>query len=178
MCSPKKPGEIFIKMIEKILRKYNLKLSKNKDQYFIKNPEILKFECEQAEISKKDVILEIGAGIGNLTREIAKRAKKVYAAEKDRKLISVLKNELKEFDNVEIIKEDILKINLPEFNKCVSNIPYSISSKITEILAKKNKFSVICYQKDFAERLVANPGERNYSRITVLANFYLTPVFS
>ncbi len=164
-------------MINKVLKKYNLIPKKSRDQYFLKNPEILRFECEQAEISEKDVVLEIGAGIGNLTKEISQRAKKVYAVEKDRKLVGILKEQLKDFHNIEIIQNDILKIDLPDFDKCVSNIPYSLSSKITEILAKKDKLSVICYQKDFAQRLIAQPGEKNYSRISVLSNFYFTPVF-
>ncbi len=164
-------------MLEELLKKYNLKLNKNRDQFFLKNEKILDFEVNCANISKEETILEIGAGIGTLTKKLAEKAKKVYAIEKDKTLIPILKNNVKDHKNVEIIRGDILEITLPKFDKCVSNIPYKISSKITELLAKNKIFSIICYQKEFAKRLISEPTEKEYSRISILSNFYFTPVF-
>ncbi len=143
------------------------------DQVFLINDEILRREVLYADISEKDIVLEIGAGVGNLTRFIAERAKKVIAVEKDRYLVKILRDVLKEFDNVEIVEGDILKIKVPKFNKVVSNIPFSISSEITEYLMLNGfELAVILYQKEFAERLVAKPCSKNYSRITILVNLF------
>lgn len=163
-------------MIREKLKKYNLYLDENKGQSFLDNPRILEKEVEEAEIEDNDVILEIGAGIGNLTKKLAEKAKKVYAIEKDEDLVYALKKELEDFDNVEIIEGDALEIEFPEFDKCVSNIPYSISSEIIEKLTNYGNLSVLTLQKEFAKRLVAEPGSDNYSRITILSRFYFLPV--
>ena len=145
-------------------------------QHFIIDDEIFERQCKYAELNKKDVVLEIGAGDGRLTRVIAKYAKKVIAIEKDRELARIARYHTSSFNNVEIIEGDFLEIDLPPFNKIVSNIPFSISSLILEkIFNYRWDVAVMTFQKEFAERFFAKPGERNYSRITLLVNFYSSP---
>ena len=126
--------------------------------------------CDYADLKKKDHVLEIGAGTGNLSLELAKRAGHVYAVEKDARLFGVLCERLKGVGNVEPVCGDALKIALPEFDKVVSNMPYSISRKAVELLLKSNYgLAVLVFQKEFAEKLVAMPGRENYRFISALA---------
>jgi len=126
-------------------------------------------EVKHADITKKDVVLEVGPGKGVLTKLLAEKAKKVIAVEIDTKLIDHLKDIVP--NNVELINNDILKIDsekFPEFNKIVSNLPYQISSPfIFKMLEHDFDLAVIILQKEFAQRLVAEPGEKDYSRISV-----------
>lgn len=134
------------------------------------NKETLKEICDYAFLNNNDIVLEIGAGTGNLTKEILKRVKKVIAIEKDKKLIEILKKETNEYrDKIEIIEGNFLKINLDfYFNKIVSNIPYSISRKIFEkILTKKFEIGIFVVQKEFAKKIVEKRG-KNYRAISVL----------
>ncbi len=161
-----------------IIKKYKLQLNKRLDQHFLVDKNIIKKEVELAEVSKQDVVLEIGAGIGLLTEELLRKAKKVVAVEKDARLVEVLKNEFRDSMRngaLEIIQGDALKVEYPHFDKCVSNIPYSIASRIIERLAKYKKDATLCVQKEFAERLVAKPGAKDYSRISILVQFYFNP---
>lgn len=151
-------------------------------QHFLIDKEILKREVEYANLSRKDDVLEIGAGDGRLTELIAERAGKVIAVEKDKRLINILDKRLKakKLKNVEIISGDALKIEFPKFNKIISNLPYRISTPITFKFfkyLKKYKWSlaVLSYQKEFGERFIAKPGEKNYSRLTVAVNYYCRP---
>ncbi len=153
--------------------------AKKLGQNFLVDKNIVKLEIKEAEVSADETVLEIGAGYGALTLELAKNAKKVIAVEIDDELVPLLEKRLAEegLKNVDIICEDVLKADMPPFDKCVSNIPYQISSKIIEMLGKYGKFSVLIMQKEFSERLVAQPGEKNYSRISILAQYHFIPVF-
>ncbi|MCK4808744.1 MAG: ribosomal RNA small subunit methyltransferase A [Candidatus Aenigmarchaeota archaeon] len=153
--------------------------AKKLGQNFLVDKNIVKLEIKEAEVSADETVLEIGAGYGALTLELAKMAKKVIAVEIDDELVPLLEKRLAEegLKNVDIICEDVLKAEMPPFDKCVSNIPYQISSKIIEMLGKYGEFSVLIMQKEFAERLVAQPGEKNYSRISILAQYHFIPVF-
>lgn len=152
----------------KTLKDYNIKLSKKKGQHFLVNSNLLKREVEYSEIQSSDTVIEIGAGLGTLTSPLAEKAKKVFAIEKDQKLLRVLKDKLCIYNNVEIISGDALKLEFPLAQKIVSNIPYSISSPLTfKILSAKYERAVLTYQLEFAERLIAKPGTKNYGRITV-----------
>lgn len=142
-----------------------MKLSQN----FLIDERVAERQIKYADLNEKDVVLEIGAGKGILTKKIAKIAK-VIAVEIDKKFISILKN----IDNVEVINEDFLKLDLNElnFNKVISNIPYHISSPITfKLLEKKFEMGILMYQKEFAERMVAIPGTKNYSRLSVMVYY-------
>ena len=115
------------------MNQYGIKLNKNLGQNYLidknKRDQIINF----GNITKDDVVLEIGTGIGTLTIELAKRAGKVIAIEQDKKIYEILAQRLKDekIDNVELINDDALKVEFPEFNKIISNLPYQISSPIT-----------------------------------------------
>ncbi|MEM1514200.1 MAG: 16S rRNA (adenine(1518)-N(6)/adenine(1519)-N(6))-dimethyltransferase RsmA [Candidatus Thermoplasmatota archaeon] len=135
-------------------------------QNFLIDEKIAERQVSYANLNENDVVLEIGAGNGILTKKIAKIAK-VIAIEIDEKFIPKLKN----IKNVDVINADITKFDLNDiyFNKVISNIPYHISSEITfKLLEKKFDLGIIMYQKEFAERLVARGG-KNYSRLSVMA---------
>ncbi len=150
-----------------------LGLIKKMGQHLLVNVNILKREVEYAYLNKNDIVLEIGAGLGNLTYFLAKKAKKVVAIEKDKRLAEILEKRFKDFGNVEVVVGDALEIDYPPFNKIVSNIPYLISSQITfRILRENFDIAVLTYQKEFAERLVAKPGTKNYSKLSVACYFY------
>ncbi len=158
----------------KILNKHGIKLDKRKGQNYLVNREILSSIIQSAELSNQDTILEIGAGIGTLTIPLAKKAKKVFAVEQDRRIAVILIKRLEELNisNVKVIIGDATKIEFPEFNKVISNLPYKISSPITfKILEYSFEFAVLMYQQEFAERMVAYPGDSNYSRLSVMMHF-------
>lgn len=145
-------------------------------QHFLFDRRIIGRICDYAELVEKDTVLEVGCGRGNLTEELLKRAGKVYGIEIDRNLVSFLKKkferEIRE-EKFEILLGDALKIDFPFFDKFVSNIPYQISSPLTFKLLKCNfQLAVVMYQKEFAERLVAKAGEKEYSRLSVIAKSY------
>ncbi len=144
-------------------------MSSKLGQNFLINKYTAKKEIEYAEINKNDIVLEVGPGKGFLTNLLAEKAKKVICVEIDKKLVKHLENIIP--DNVEIINNDILKVDLkklPRFNKIVSNIPYQISSPlIFKILEYNFDLAVLILQKEFAQRLVAEPGDKNYSRLSV-----------
>lgn len=159
----------------KILNKYGIKLDKRKGQNYLIDSEVLSQIIVCAELSEGDTVLEIGAGIGTLTIPLAKNAGKVIAIEQDRRIAAILIKRLKELNisNVEVIIGDATKIDFPNFNKVVSNLPYKISSPITfKILKNSFEIAVLMYQMEFAERMIANPGDSNYSRLSVMMHFY------
>lgn len=159
----------------KILKKNGIKLDKRKGQNYLVNQDVLSKIIQSSELSKNDRVLEIGAGIGTLTIPLAENANKVYAVEQDQRVAQVLKKRLKqlELDNVELIVDDATQMDLPQANKIVSNLPYQISSPITfKILENPFEMAVLMYQKEFAQRMVATPGERNYSRLSVMIYLY------
>jgi 16S rRNA (adenine1518-N6/adenine1519-N6)-dimethyltransferase len=138
-------------------------------QNFLINKQVAEREIEYANTEKDDIILEIGPGKGILTKLLATRVKKVIAIEIDPILVKKLKPTLPE--NVTIINADALKIDfetLPVFNKIVSNLPFQISSPITfKLLNFSFSKAVLIYQKDFAKRMVASSGSKDYSRLSV-----------
>jgi 16S rRNA (adenine1518-N6/adenine1519-N6)-dimethyltransferase len=144
-------------------------------QIFLIDEEVAKKEIQYCNISKKDIVLEIGPGKGILTKILAKKAKEVIAIEIDKKLYTHLINSLL-YNNILFINDDFLKINLnniPKFNKIVSNLPFQISLPITIKLLKYDfDKAVLIYQKEFAERMVAKAGNKKYSRLSVLIYYY------
>jgi 16S rRNA (adenine1518-N6/adenine1519-N6)-dimethyltransferase len=138
-------------------------------QHFMVDERVLRREVDYADVSKDDVILEIGPGTGNLTKYLVERAKKVYAIEKDRALARLIEDE---FPEAEMIIGDAMEVDWPDFDKMVSNIPYEISSPLTfKLLEHDFKLAVITYQLEFAERLVAYAGDWAYSRLSVMAYY-------
>lgn len=121
-----------------------------------------------AAIGKNDVVLDIGAGLGFLSRFAAERCKKVLAIEADQQVISILREQLTGIDNVEIIMGDIFKTNLPDFNKIVSAPPYNISSDLMLWILQQNfDCGVLVFQEEFVHRLVACVGTEEYGWLTV-----------
>ncbi|MEM2419256.1 MAG: 16S rRNA (adenine(1518)-N(6)/adenine(1519)-N(6))-dimethyltransferase RsmA, partial [Candidatus Hadarchaeales archaeon] len=152
----------------KLLQRRGIRPSKRAGQHFLVVEDVLRRMVEYAELSPQDTVLEIGAGIGNLTTLLAERAGKVLALEKDRRLLPVLRERLSGYDNVELMNVDFLKAELPPFNKVVSNLPFQISSEATfRLLGMKFELAVLTYQREFARRLVASPGSEDYGRLTV-----------
>ncbi len=140
-------------------------------QVFLKDENTLQKIAQIINPSKNDTVFEIGPGKGALTKYLAKDAKKVIACEIDKTLIPYLSSL-----GIEVINKDILKSEIPKDATIIAgNIPYYISGKITEKILKEKKRCVILYQKEFAERLVAKPGSKDYSRLTILANYLSIP---
>ena len=162
------------KVTKSILNQNGIKLNKNLGQNYLidknKRDQIVDF----GNISKEDVILEIGSGIGTLTIELAKKAKKVIAIEQDTKICEILARRLKEekIDNVELINDDALKVDFPPFNKIISNLPYQISSPITfKFLDYDFDLAILMYQKEFADRMNGKVGTKDYSRLSAMLYF-------
>ena len=153
------------------LNKLNISPSKQRGQNFLIDYNIIQYQVKQAEITQKDVILEIGGGIGNLSKCLAENAKKLFIVEADKRLVGFLQDFMSVYSNTEILHGDAVKIELPKFTKCVSNLPYQISSPITfKLLEYDFELAILMYQKEFAERFFASPGTRDYSRISVMMN--------
>ncbi len=151
-----------------LISKYGLKTSHELGQNFLVVPDVVERNVERAELSERDVVLEVGPGLGVLTDALSRVAGKVYAVEKDPRLVRILRGEYG-WPNVEIIEGDALKVGFPGFNKVVSNLPYQISSPITFRFLKHGfERAVLMYQLEFAERIVAKPGDKNYSRLSLM----------
>ena len=140
-------------------------------QHFLIDRNVMEKLVELADLGPSDTVLEIGAGTGSLTSIIEKQAGRVVAVEKDPTLTNLLRRKFAKSKNVKIIEGDILKIQLPKFDKVVSSPPYNISSKLVFLLLKKSfERLVLVLQKEFVERLVAQSGSRNYGRLTVMVS--------
>lgn len=157
-----------------ILKKYNIRLNKRKGQNYLINRNVAQKILDHAELSPDDTVLEIGPGIGTLTLPMASKVKRIIAVEQDQKIAAILKKRLNksEISNVEVLTADATKIDFPEFNKVVSNLPYQISSPITfKILNHDFDFAILMYQLEFAGRMVAGPGDSNYSRLSLMMHY-------
>ncbi|MDY6861793.1 MAG: 16S rRNA (adenine(1518)-N(6)/adenine(1519)-N(6))-dimethyltransferase RsmA [Thermodesulfobacteriota bacterium] len=167
---------------KQIINKYNVIPFKGKGQNFLINPGSLNKIIELSELCSDDVILEIGSGIGNLTRLILPRVKKLYAVEKDKKLIHILTEELKEFKNVIIMNEDILKHRFSHFIqdegvkiKVIGNLPYNISTPLLFNLIKERRLvssAVLMFQREFGQRIIADCGSKDYGILSVFCQTF------
>lgn len=151
-----------------LMREYRISPKKRLGQNFMIDEYFLQRMISHAAIEPSDIVLEIGAGFGFLTRQLAPKAKKVIAIEADARLIGVLQRELSDFGNIEIVEGDILKVTLPRFNKVVSNPPFSISSPLLFHLFNKSfECAILTFQCEFGNRLKAPVNSKDYSRLTV-----------
>ena len=138
-------------------------------------PSIFTRMVEYASLDKEDIVLDIGAGMGFLTRFVAERCKTVVAVEVDAALASILSEQLASVPNVKIVQGNILRVDVPSFNKVISIPPYHISSRLFSWLFQKGfDCAVLVLQKEFANRLVASVGSENYGWLTVLTYHYAT----
>lgn len=163
--------------IKDILKKYNFRFNKALGQNFITDGNLLNAIAADAEVGKDDVVVEIGAGAGTLTRALAEKARYVYAFEVDRALQPVLDEVLKAVDNVTAVFSDVLKMSDEEIKnivsgpfKVVSNLPYYITTPLmTRFLESSLPVTemTLLMQKEVAERLTAKPGTAEYGAITV-----------
>ena len=166
-----------------LMKKYNITASKALGQNFLIDENVIKNIIDASNISKKDLVIEIGPGLGTLTNELIQSAGKVICIELDKKMIQIIKERFFLFDNIEIINEDILKLELNEiikkYNyhniKIVANLPYYITTpiimKLLETKAKFNSITVMI-QKEVADRLCAKTGTREAGAITYAVEYY------
>ena len=164
---------------KQLLKKYEIRPLRKLGQNFLINKTVLKKIIDTASLSLKDIILEIGPGLGVLTQELAKRTKKVIAVEKDRTLSRLFEDILKTegIDNVKVINEDALTYDLqPASYKLIANLPYYITSPvIRKFLETKNKpeLMILMVQKEVAQRICAKPGKMSILAVSV--QFYAVP---
>lgn len=169
-----------------VLEMFGFSFAKKYGQNFLIDGNTVNNIVKSAGITKEDTVLEIGPGIGTMTQVLCEHAKNVIAVEIDKRLIDVLTFTLKDYDNVTVINSDILKCNIEELCekyshdgklKVVANLPYYITTPIIMELLEKNNNSVIesitvMIQKEVAERLGAEPGNKDYGAITLSINYY------
>jgi len=165
------------KEIKKFLKENGIRPSKRMGQNFLIDKTVLQKLISSSNINKDSVILEVGPGLGVITKELAKRVKKVVVVEKDQKMINLLKQSLKNINNVEIIKGDALKERLlMKDYKVVANIPYYITAPlIRKFLESKNppKEIFLIIQKEVAQRICSSPPKMSILAISV--QFYAKP---
>lgn len=161
---------------KRLLRLHRVFPKKSLGQNFVINSALLQQMISYADINKEDVVLDVGAGLGFLTRLLSKVCKRVIAVEIDPKLFRILQTQLHDLPNVDLIEGDILKVSVPKFDKVVSAPPYSISSPLLFwLLEKKFDCAVLVFQEEFVSRLAASVGSKDYGPLTV-ATYYRAEV--
>lgn len=145
---------------------------KHLGQNFMVDDGFLQHLVSYGALERSDVVLEIGAGFGFLTCLLAEKSRKVAAVEVDARFVKILQTELADFENIELIEGDVLKVAMPAFNKVISNPPFSISSPLLFWLLNKTfDLAVLTFQTEFTERLDAEIGTEKYSRLSVLTYY-------
>ncbi len=161
---------------------------KSLGQHFLVDPQVLERILNAAEITKEDLIIEVGSGLGVITAEIAKRAGHVIAIEIDQELIRASKEVLKDFTNVTFVESDFLKVDLDDLlkdfsdgediaYKVIGNLPYYITTPIIEKLfgaRNRPEVAVLMMQKEVAQRMVEKPGTKTYGALSVFVQFHAT----
>ncbi|MCT4613152.1 MAG: 16S rRNA (adenine(1518)-N(6)/adenine(1519)-N(6))-dimethyltransferase RsmA [Clostridia bacterium] len=176
------------KRTKEIIGKYDFYFRKKFGQNFLIDPHVLGKIVDSADITEDDLVIEIGPGIGALTQFIAERAGKVVCIEIDRDLIPILKEDtLSEFDNIDIINEDVLKVDLDEVMKeygkgkkvkVMGNLPYYITTPIVMGLLEKGydvESITVMVQKEVADRMKSGPGTKDYGALSVAVQYYTEP---
>lgn len=170
-----------------LMKKYKIKANKNLGQNFLIDDTVISDIVEGAEIKQDDLVIEIGPGLGCMTAILLEKAKKVICIELDRKMIKVLNDRFIAYDNIELINEDILKIDLNKIIKgekekykfkcvkIVANLPYYITTPIIMKLLEDNldiESITVMIQKEVADRLIEIPGGKNTGAITYTVYYY------
>lgn len=172
-------------VIRGIKNKYGFKFSRSLGQNFLTNKKVIDEIVEGADITKEDLVIEIGPGIGVLTAAAAEKAGKVIAIEIDTNLVTILGDTLAEFDNAKVINENVLKLNLAKIIeeeagdykavKVIGNLPYYITTAIIMKLLEEKlpvESITIMMQKEVADRIKSEPGSRIYGAISVAVQYY------
>ena len=170
-----------------LMKKYNLTANKKLGQNFLIDDEAIDKIVDSANLTKEDLVIEIGPGLGTLTSMLLEKARKVIAIELDDRMVKILQDRFLVYNNFELINEDVLKVNLPELIeannqfksvKVVANLPYYITTPIIMKLLE-NRLNIesitIMIQKEVAERIVATPGSKLSGAITYSVHYYAEP---
>lgn len=173
-----------------IMNKYNITANKSLGQNFLVSEEAVDAIVDSAEITKQDLVIEIGPGLGTLTQRLLEKAGKVICIELDQRMVNIITERFALYDNIEIINEDVLKVHLNELinkqkeqnnlqnAKVVANLPYYITTPIIMKLLE-DKLDIesitIMIQKEVAQRIIANPGESLSGAITYGIHYYTQP---
>ncbi|KEH94289.1 16S rRNA (adenine(1518)-N(6)/adenine(1519)-N(6))-dimethyltransferase RsmA [Clostridium massiliodielmoense] len=164
-----------------VVQKYNFKFTKSLGQNFLTDQNVLDDIVNGSNVCEEDFVIEIGPGVGTLTKELLKKAKRVCAIELDSDLIPILTEELKGFPNFELIHKDALKVDFNELIgdeksvKVVANLPYYVTTPIIARLLKegyKFKSLTIMIQKEVAERIASEPNCKEYGALSILVQYY------
>ncbi len=169
--------------VRRLVEAHGFTFRKSLGQNFLVDGNILRGIIRAAAVSKDDLVIEIGAGIGTLTRALASTAGSVLAIEVDARLHPILKETVAQYDNVEIVAEDAMKVDWHDFwetyglsrAKLVSNLPYYITSPLLlNLLSQQVALDTVTVmiQKEVAQRFTAEPGTKAYGTLTVLAGYY------
>lgn len=164
-----------------LVKKYNFKFTKSLGQNFLVDQSVPRDIVDGADVGPEDLVIEIGPGVGTLTAQLLKIAKRVVAIELDDTLIPILTEELGGYSNFSLIHNDALKVNFDEIIgdeksvKLVANLPYYVTTPIiVKLLKEKHKFKslTIMIQKEVAERMAAEPGNKDYGALSLLVQYY------
>ena len=170
-----------------VLQKYNFNFQKKFGQNFLIDTHVLDRIITSADVNKEDCVLEIGPGIGTMTQYLAENARKVIAVEIDKALIPILGDTLKEYDNVRVINEDILKVDIAALAKeendgkpikVVANLPYYITTPIIMGLFESHvpiHSITVMVQKEVADRMQVGPGTKDYGALSLAVQYYAKP---
>lgn len=171
---------------KEIINKYSFAFQKKFGQNFLIDSNVLESIIRGAEITKDDFVLEIGPGIGTMTQYLCEAARQVVAVEIDKMLIPILEDTLSEYDNVEIINQDVLKVDIKSLAeeknngkpiKVVANLPYYITTPIIMGLFESGvpiDSITIMVQKEVADRMQTGPGSKDYGALSLAVQFYAT----
>ncbi len=164
-----------------LVKKYNFRFSKSLGQNFLVDDSVPRDIVSGADVTEEDLVIEIGPGVGTLTVQLLKKAKRVVAIELDSSLIPILTEELGDNPNFTLIHNDALKVNFKEIIgeeksvKLVANLPYYVTTPIIVKLLKENykfKSLTIMIQKEVAERMNAEPNNKDYGALSLLVQYY------
>ena len=171
---------------KEIINKYSFAFQKKFGQNFLIDSNVLESIIRGAEITKDDFVLEIGPGIGTMTQYLCEAARQVVAVEIDKMLIPILEDTLSEYDNVEVINQDVLKVDIKSLAeeknngkpiKVVANLPYYITTPIIMGLFESGvpiDSITIMVQKEVADRMQTGPGSKDYGALSLAVQFYAT----
>lgn len=171
---------------KQIIKKYEFNFKKNFGQNFLVDERVLDKIVNAADINENDLVIEVGPGIGTLTQAMAKRAGKVVSVEIDKTLVPILGELLVDFDNIEIINNDILKVDINEIIarhpgmkvKMAANLPYNITTPIIMGILEKHipmESITVMIQKEVAYRMNAKPSTKDYGSLSLVTQYYCEP---